>query len=158
MDITTNQINKPHLCDSCFTRVDENDQYCNSCGYPLKGTEEDKIKFKAIPIARVLNRRDYEERLQNAANTLYFLTGLFVLSGIISFFQNKDEADGLSYILPNIILAIVFLVLGGYTHKKPLACIISGFVLYIIIEILNAIGDPQSFASPISLIIKVVII
>ena len=74
------------------------------------------------------------------------------------FFQVKDEPDVLSYILPNIILAIVFLALGGYTHKKPLACIVSGLVLYVIIQIMDIVNDPQSFASLITIIVKIAII
>ena len=72
--------------------------------------------------------------------------------------QTKDQADGLTDVILNIILAMIFLALGGYTHKKPLACIISGLALYIIIQVLNIIIDPVSFASPIVLIVKIVII
>jgi len=158
MDITTNPADGTALCNSCFTKVEMEDQFCNHCGYPLKGTEQEKANFKATPVAHALNRRDYEKRLQNATNTLYYLTGVFVLGGMILFFQNKDESDVLRYVLPNLILAIVFLVLGGYTHKKPLACIISGFVLYIIIQILTIISYPESFVSPIVIIVKIVII
>jgi hypothetical protein len=158
MDSPTNQSSQISLCDSCFTRVDPDDRFCNSCGYPLKGTKEEKEKFRPIPIKPVLNRREYEKRLRGAANTLYYLTGVFVLGGAILFFQVKDEPDVLGYVLPNIILAIVFLALGGYAHKKPLACITSGLVLYIIIQVLNIVNDPESFISPITLVIKIAII
>jgi len=158
MDNTTVQPNKISLCESCYTRVSPEDQFCNSCGYPLKGTEDEKRNFRPSLIDPVLKRRDYENRLQNAANTLYYLTGIFVLSGLILFFETKDQPDGLTDVILNIILAMIFLALGGYTHKKPLACIVSGLALYIIIQVLNIIIDPVSFASPIILIIKIVII
>jgi hypothetical protein len=156
MDITTSPSNQAALCDSCYTIINPEDHFCNNCGYPLKGTEEEKKNFRITHIPPAFNRREYDKKLQNAANTLYYLTGVFVVSGLILFFQNKDEPDVLSYVLPNLILAMVFLVLGGYTRKKPLACIISGFALYIIIQILNAITDPKTLASGI--FIKIIII
>jgi len=158
MDNTAAQPNKISLCESCYTKVEPEDRFCNSCGYPLKGTEDEKRNFRPTLTDPILNMRDYANRLQNAANTLYYLTGVFVLSALILFFQTKDQADGLTDVILNIILAMIFLALGGYTHKKPLACIISGLALYIIIQVLNIIIDPVSFASPIVLIVKIVII
>src|SRR5580692_2703627 len=102
MDTTITPGNPIHLCDSCYTRVDPEDQFCNSCGYPLKGTEDEKRNFRSTLIDPVLNRRDYEKKLQNAANTLYYLTGVFVLSGMIVFFQTRNGPDGLGEILANI--------------------------------------------------------
>jgi hypothetical protein len=158
MDNIISQFNKVCLCESCYTRVDPEDQFCNHCGYPLKGTEDEKRNFKPIFTDPTLNRRDYDKRLQNAANTLYYLTGVFVLSGIIVFFQTRNGPDGLDEILASIFLGMIFLALGGYTHKKPLASVMSGLALYIIIQILNIIADPESFISPITLVIKIVII
>jgi hypothetical protein len=158
MNTLANSHNPIHLCDKCYTKVDPDDQFCNSCGFPVKGTNEEKEKFRPVPVKPVFNRKEYEKRLKDAANTLYYLTGAFVLGGVILFFQVKDEPDVLSYILPNIILAIVFLALGGYAHKKPLACIASGLVLYIIVQILNIVDNPESFASPVTVAIKIGII
>jgi len=59
-------------------------------------------------------------------------------------------------VIPNLVLAVVFLALGGYTHKKPLACIISGLSLYIIVLILFFIDNPASLAYGV--IVKIVII
>ena len=158
MDTPANPRDPIHLCDKCYTQVDPDDQFCNSCGYPLKGTKEEKENFRPIPVKPGLNRKEYEKWLTDAANTLYYLTGAFVLGGVILFYKVKDEPDVLGYVLPNIILAIVFLALGGYAHKNPLACIISGLVLYIIIQIIDIIADPVSFASPVTIAIKIAII
>ena len=58
--------------------------------------------------------------------------------------------------LPILILAILFLCLGGYSRKKPLACIICGLSLYVIVQILFLIADPLSLLRGI--IFKIVII
>jgi hypothetical protein len=59
-------------------------------------------------------------------------------------------------LLTNLILAFVFLALGGYAHKKPLACIVSGLCLYVIVIILNAIADPATIAR--GALVKILII
>ena len=156
MDTTDNQTAEKIFCDACYVKVDSNDQFCNECGYPLKGTKEEQNVFKARQAVNSIDIVDYNKKLRQAANTLYYLSGIFVLSGIIQFFVNKDDPAVLAYVLPSIILAIVFLALAGYTKKKPLACIICGFSLYVIVQILNAIADPKTIASGI--LIKIIII
>jgi len=158
MDTATNPRNPISLCDKCYTQVDPDDQFCNSCGFPLKGTKEEKEKFRPIPVKPKLNRREYEKRIKDATNTLYYLAGVLVFWDIILFFAVKDDPDVLSYVIPDVILAIVFLTLGGYAHNNPFTCIISGIVLYIIIQIMNIVSDPSSFASPITIAVKTGII
>jgi len=151
-------INPTIYCYACASKIDIDDQFCNSCGCPAYGTSEEKEKFRTAHLKSIFKGRDYEKRIKQATNTLYWLTGAIVLEDAILFFDIKDEPDVLNYVLPDIILAMVFLALGGYANKKPLACIISGLVLYIIIQLLNVITDPASFVSPIALVIKVAII
>ncbi|MDB5147523.1 MAG: zinc-ribbon protein, partial [Mucilaginibacter sp.] len=98
----------------------------------------------------------YNKTLRQAGNTLYYLAGVFVFSGLLYFFMHKDQPEILAVVITNIIMAAIFLVLGTYSKKKPLACIISGLSLYVIVQVLNAIVDPISIAQGI--IIKIVII
>ncbi|HJP63349.1 MAG TPA: hypothetical protein VJ844_07890 [Mucilaginibacter sp.] len=156
MDITTNPADGTALCNSCFTKIDLDDQFCNNCGYPLKGTPEEQRIFQSTRVVNEIDMADYKKKLTNAANTLYYLCGIFVIYGLITFFLKKDDDDVLAYVLPNFILAIVFVALGGYTKKKPLACLISGFSLYIIVLILNAVNSPATLIQGI--IVKVIII
>jgi hypothetical protein len=156
MDITTNPADGSSLCNSCFTKIDQDDQFCNNCGYPLKGTEEEKRTFQSTRTVNEIDIADYNKKLTNAANTLYYLGGIFVIYALVQFFVKKDDEDVLAYVLPNIVLAIVFVVLGGYTKKKPLACLISGFSLYIIVQVLNAVTEPSTVIKGI--IVKIIVI
>ncbi|WP_143014033.1 hypothetical protein [Mucilaginibacter pineti] len=99
---------------------------------------------------------EFNKTLKSATMSLYYLAGIFVISGLISFFMNKDNADVLAIVLPNFILAILFLVLGSFSRKKTLACLVSGLSLYIIVQVLNAIADPVSIGRGI--IMKIIII
>jgi hypothetical protein len=62
----------------------------------------------------------------------------------------------LAYVLPNLILAILFLALAGYSRKKPLVCLVCGLCLYVIVQVLMLIDDPARIAYGI--IFKIAII
>ena len=42
---TTTTIQQITNCAACFNQVNENDTFCTSCGYPLKGSEEEQKNF-----------------------------------------------------------------------------------------------------------------
>ena len=143
-------------CASCFTEIVTDDVFCTNCGYPLKGTEDEQRKFIGENEVTGIYYKEYYDKVKTAGNSLYYLAGFALLGAVISFFMKQDDPNVLAYTLPSLILAVLFLVLGGYSRKKPLACIVSGLVLYLIVQILLIIDNPVNIASGI--IIKIVII
>jgi hypothetical protein len=94
--------------------------------------------------------------VRKAGNVFYWLSGIFFVSGLILYFAKNDDPSSFAALITNLILSMVFLALGGYSKKKPLACIISGLCLYTILLVLDAIVDPVSIVRGIFL--KIVII
>ncbi|HTD98206.1 MAG TPA: hypothetical protein VK668_02935 [Mucilaginibacter sp.] len=157
MEITSpHQSNNLILCDACCAHVGIDDQFCTNCGYPLKGTEAEQRAFIAKQATAEIDLRDYHKKLKNATNTLYYLAGIFVLSALIIYFVKSDDPNILAVVITNLILAMLFLALGGYSQKKPLACLISGFCLYILVQVLIFVNDPAAIFSGI--IVKIFII
>lgn len=143
-------------CAYCNTQAKPEDTFCTQCGYPLKGTEAEQNIFISARQVEEIDLFTYNKTLRQASNTLYYLAGIFILSGLAYFFIHKDEEDVVTVVITDLIMAAIFLVLGAYSKKKPLACIISGLSLYVIVQVLNAIIEPISIAKGI--IIKIVII
>lgn len=143
-------------CDSCLKNIENDDVYCTNCGYPIQGTEIEQKDFIANNEVVDINLADYNKKIRTAGNSLYYLAGIFFFWGVLSYFTTKDSPTAFGYLLISLILAIIFLVLGGYSRKKPLACIISGLCLYIILQVLNAIDNPATILSGI--IVKIIII
>jgi len=131
-------------CASCNTSVSNSDVYCGDCGYPLKGNEQEQQNFLYKRDVADIDMAHFNKQLKNAANSLYYLAGVFVLTGIIFYFIKNDDPDAFVILLENLVLAFVFLALGGYARKKPLACIVSGLCLYAIVIILNVITNPAT--------------
>lgn len=143
-------------CASCFNEIVNDDTFCANCGYPIKGSEDEQRKFIGENEVKGIYYKEYNDKVARAGNSLYYLAGFSMLGAIISFFTKQDDPNVLAYTLPSLILAILFLILGGYSRKKPLACIVSGLVLYIIVQILLIIDNPANVASGI--FFKIVII
>jgi len=143
-------------CPVCNTAATENDVFCGTCGYPLKGTEQEQKDFMLKRDIAGIDMEHFSKQLKNAANSLYYLAGVFVVSGLIVYLIKKDDPDSFALLLENLILAFVFLALGGFARKKPLACIVSGLCLYVIVILLNAFVNPGTLFYGI--IVKIAII
>lgn len=131
------------LCDACHTRINDLDSFCNNCGYPMKGSKFEQNSFIAKRNDAEIDLIAFNKRLKNAGNTLFYLAGFFLFATVYNFFSFKDDPQVLAIVLPNVILGILFLVLGEYCKKKPLACMVCGLCLYIIVQLLLFVDNPS---------------
>jgi hypothetical protein len=130
-------------CTACFKTVLTDDVYCPDCGYPLKGTEAEQRNFTTARDFRDIDLATSKKMVKRAGNALYYLAGLFILYAVVSFFVAKDNPEVLAIVIPYLILAILFLVLGAFSSKKPLMCFVSGLCLYIILQVLFIVDNPE---------------
>jgi len=144
-------------CEGCFTAISGEDVYCANCGYPLKGTPDEQKRFVYKQAKSEFDLVAFTKRVKNAGQTLYYLAGFFVLVSLISTYIYWDTEDMLAVVIPFLILAMLFLALGGYSAKKPLACFVSGLALYVIVQILIFANGHVSIGI-LGLAIKVAII
>jgi hypothetical protein len=148
--------NTPMQCAHCKNALDHTDSFCEHCGYPVKGTDEAKSAFHYQANSKQLQLQDTSASIRKAANSLYVVAGVFVVYAIVYYYVKPDSADSLSLLLTNVILAIIFLLLGWWSTRKPVAALISGLSLFIAIQILNMIVDPVTIVQGI--ILKVFVI
>lgn len=143
------------LCGSCYNKVNDNDAFCDNCGYPIKGTEEEQWNFKSNRAVKEIDLADYTKKIKDAGNALFWIAGVCLLSGVIFYFSG-DEDLRFGILITYLILSIVFVALGGWSRKKPVAALISGASLYAILQILYLISDPLNILKGI--IFKIIII
>ncbi|OIQ64331.1 hypothetical protein GALL_541180 [mine drainage metagenome] len=134
-------------CDACFKEIENDNVFCANCGYPLRGTKAEQVAF-----IKNQNQADFDadelknrinKRIKKAGNTLFWLAGVFFLCAAIAFFVLKDNPEVLAVVIPYIVLGVVFLLLGDYSKKKTLACLISGLCLYIIVQAIDLVQNPH---------------
>lgn len=145
-----------NVCTSCYSKYESTDAFCNGCGYPLHGTQQEKDFFTSERNVKEIDLADLSETVRKACNSLYWIAGLLVISTIFGYATAQLEEDKMANLITGVILFVAFLGFGLWSKSKPAAALISGLSLYIIIHLLSAIINPVSIFSGI--IIKVIII
>lgn len=125
-------------CSNCRTPFEGQDIFCTECGYPENGSDKEKDLF----YYRIKLKKDVIEearkKMKNVKGILIFMAVVNLLFGI---YYTTSEATLLDGIV-NLIIAGVF---GGCTFwvdKQPLTGVLAGFIFWILIQLLLAIGDP----------------
>jgi len=139
-------------CSKCDSIIETENVFCSNCGYPENGTEKDIAVFHANNAMERNKNMDAGKKIKSARNTLYVMAGISFLSGIFLFFQDYDSA----ILVTNVILSLIYLVLGYWSMKKPVMALLLGLLLYLTTIIISAVFEPTSIVRGI--IWKVVII
>ncbi len=143
-------------CRACVEPVSVSDAYCHHCGYPLQGTVEQQDAFIHSRDFKVLELSEMQARISSSSTTLFVLAAIFALSGLVYFAFHSHDGNPVALLIVNGILALIFLALGMWCKKQPVASLISGLVFYAIIQVMNFIESPASIFSGI--LFKVIII
>jgi hypothetical protein len=144
------------LCACCAHQYQPEDSFCDSCGYPFQGTREQQDTYIANRTVKEIDLADLNKKVKTACNSLYWIAGIICLSSILGFFTLEDENEIVIFLVTTVILVGAFLALAVWSKTKPATALISGLSLYVIIQVLNMIGEPSSIARGI--IFKVLII
>ena len=152
----TGNILSPIKCEYCANTVSEQDQFCINCGFPLKGNEGEQRQFISTKNYKHHELKELTRKTKNAQTTLFVLAGLFFVIGVIYYLINMDSDLAFVAMITNLILAAIFLALGGWSKNKPVVSLISGLVLYVIVQLLSMIDDPANIAR--GAIVKVIVI
>jgi membrane-associated HD superfamily phosphohydrolase len=155
-DAVTTPPKQAENCPSCLTPANTEDAFCAKCGYPFQATEQEQNNFMSGRNMKEIDLDEAQKKIRRASNTLFFIGGATFLIGLIFYSINTEPAMKTSLLLTNAILGVIYTGLGFWCKKKPLAAIISGLSLYVLVMILNAVISPLTIVSGI--IFKIIII
>ena len=157
MDNTIATTPQTIACKACDIDVTADDAFCNACGYPLQGTEQEQKDFMAEKINREFDIAEHQQLMEKGGNSLYWVAGAFGLGVLLTAgTKSKDDPDFAAILIVGLILCGIFVFLGSWSKRKPFAAMVSGISLYAIVIILNLIADPATIFSGI--ILKIFII
>ncbi len=132
-------------CSFCQTMIESENVFCINCGFPENGTDNDKAIFHARNVMKKNKNMDADKKIKSARNTLYVIAGLSFVFGIILYFSTNE----LSILLTNGILAIIYIILGSWSTKKPLMALLLGLFLYLTTIIISAVIEPTNLVKGI---------
>ncbi len=143
---------KEHYCSKCNNEIKINQKFCTNCGYPEFGSISDKATFNSNEVQNYYKLKEAPKKIKSARTSLFVISGISFLYGLIMFFSNDDSAS----LITSAILSIIYLVLGYWSQQKPLIALVLGLLVYLTIMVLNGIIEPSTIYKGI--IIKVLII
>jgi hypothetical protein len=150
-----NPIQQTVACPACATQASAGEAFCTTCGYPFEGTEQEQRYFISARDLKAIDLEAAEKQIKRASNALFFIGGLTFVFGFV-FYATAAPSEKMAILITNVILAAIYAALGFWCKSKPLTAIISGFSLYVLIIIINAVVSPLTIVSGI--IFKIVII
>jgi hypothetical protein len=140
-------------CQCCFEKINPADQFCKNCGFPIHGTQEQQNKFIYERGYKKMQVNELTNKASKASLTFYIISGITLLSGLVMFFADLQNENGAGILIINAVIAILFLLLGVWSNKKPVGAIICGLSLYGVIILLQAVSGQFG-----GIVIKVLII
>ncbi|GAA4276799.1 zinc ribbon domain-containing protein [Aquimarina mytili] len=147
-DVTVTKI----LCSQCNTEINSEAKFCTHCGYPENGDEKEKAKFHANKVMQKNKGFNDAKKIKSARNTLYWMAGIFLVSGLFLFFTLND----ITILVANLILVVVYLILAYWSKQKPFAALLSALLLFLMVIALNTVLDPSSLFKGI--LIKIILL
>ncbi|MGP8217149.1 MAG: hypothetical protein ACLQQ4_16385 [Bacteroidia bacterium] len=148
---STSDMSKCFYCKS--SGLTEHDKFCPHCGFPQRGTEQQKrtfmikIKYTKEELGAV------KKKINRARNVLYFLAGLNIVLGIAISFTMQNQA---AIIIASVIIGGIFFGLGLWCNRNPFPAILTGFFVYIVLLVIEGVFDPLSIFKGIFLKIFVI--
>jgi hypothetical protein len=139
-------------CYCCKSDCNESDSFCGTCGYPLKGTQEEQKKFSVNYSANRYEKEIILKQVRDARIVLFVIAAFTVIQGFIQYYK---QASGMLLII-SLIMAGIYTGLAFWARYKAFAAIFTGLLIYLSIIILNAVFVPMSILSGI--ILKIIFI
>lgn len=146
------QILEVNNCEHCNSPVGKDQTFCENCGYPQNGDDSDKAKFHANRVLSNSKSKEAPHLIRKARNTLFVISGITFLFGLFFMLGQDDTAS----FIASSVLAIVYLVLGFWSQKKPLIALMLALFVYLTTIVINGVLLPESIFKGI--FIKILII
>lgn len=139
-------------CENCTTQNPWNKKFCSQCSFPIGGTDEEKRNFRLLVSSRKRLLSDANDKIKGAKTAIYILAGIFFVFGVIAGLVNEDFPT----LVVNLCLCILFLIFAAWSTKNPFGAILTAFMVYLTVQVVNAFVDPVTIVSGI--IIKIFVI
>src|SRR6478609_8513589 len=127
-------------CENCGSTNQNAQKFCSKCSFPINGTEEDKKKFKTKIRGHKFLMAEAEKEAKTAKTIILVLAGFVLLMGLYQGFVNDDFAT----MIVNLCISLLYLILAAWSNKNPFGAILTAFIIYITMNVINAFFEPSS--------------
>jgi hypothetical protein len=93
-----------------------------------------------------------KEKISNAKIIIYLIAGFTFLAGLFAYFRFDD----FNLMIVNLFMSLLYLIMAAWADKNPFAAILTAFIMYATVILINAVVEPGTLFS--KLLWKVVVI
>jgi hypothetical protein len=133
------------VCDNCRAENPSTQKFCSSCSYPISGSLEDRQQFVVTIGKHKLLIKRAKEKISTAKIIIYVIAGFTFLAGVFAYFKYDD----FTLMIVNLFISLLYLILAAWADKNPFAAILTAFILYVTVILINAVVEPGSLFSGI---------
>ncbi|MEP1034089.1 hypothetical protein [Ekhidna sp.] len=144
-------------CSNCKSTIDDSSTYCANCGFPERGSDEEKNKFLYRIKLKQDVVKDAEKKVRSVKTMLYILAGINLVAGFFFIFILDSEltfADGIGF----LITALIFIGCAIWVNRQPLMGVLAAFGFYLFIQVLATVVDPSTIFQGILLKIIIIVV
>lgn len=127
-------------CENCSAPSEAAQKYCTSCGFPVLGSPDEKGKFRIAVSNRKRFLKEAQEKTKTAKIIIYVLAGLFLLTGLYEGFANDDFAT----MIVDLLVSLLYLILAAWSDKNSFGAILTAFIVFLTLHVVNAFVNPAS--------------
>ncbi len=116
-------------CENCHKPISKTEKLCSHCGFPQKGSKQDKIRYNT----KVLKFKDLVEDSDKSVKSIFSLFIIFIFMGLVVLafsliFGENHYAVALFY----IVAGKVYYLLSRIGKKSAYLMMILAFLFYMI--------------------------
>lgn len=130
-------------CENCNAQVVSTVKFCNSCSFPVTGSEDDKRSFRLSIGSKKRQVKDALEKIKTCKTIIYILAGILFITGLVVGFVQDDYAS----MIVNLCISLLYLILAAWSEKNPFGAILTAFIIYITLILINFFVDPATIFS-----------
>ncbi len=128
-------------CPACQTEYVLQPEFCAECGFPFKGTEQQKSAFIGQQILKKGTVSDTKDKIKRARIILWVIGGLNIIFSLLAYNGSQQQKD---LIIASAILGLIFVAFGFLTYRKPFIAMLIPLLLLLLFYTYDAIQDPAS--------------
>lgn len=139
-ELTAIQENENLVCENCQSEVPIALKFCSTCSYPVGGTETEKSTFRSDMGIRRRMLKQAEEKVKTAKIIIYVLAGITFITAMVNWFVNEDFVT----MIVNLSLSLLYLIIAAWGDKNSFGAILTAFIIYVTIIVMNFFFEPSS--------------
>lgn len=126
------------VCENCQAVTLVTQKFCSQCSFPIGGTKNEQIAFRSNIAVRTRLLKESERHVNICKKLLYLLAGINIVLGLLAGFG----ADNFPSMISSICVALLFLILTAWADRNPFGAILTAFIVYLTLNVVNTIDNP----------------